>query len=74
MIDEELDLYRKRVPINEAKYVVFINYGPDMYMRGYANVEDAQEELNNLEADDMIHYLAEIKGSKHSGAMEDDDY
>lgn len=65
-LSDWLDLYNKQVPIEEAKYIVFIHF-VDCAMEGYANLEDAQEALESRKTDDRFgsfrHYLAEIKQS-----------
>ena len=51
------------------KYVVFVDYGPDNYVRFFNNYKDAKKELDSMENEvgfsgTFKHYLAEVVEEK----------
>lgn len=51
--------------VNDGKYIVFVDYGPDNYVRFFNSYEEAKEELERMENDNGFsgtfnHYLAKI--------------
>ncbi|MGH2319385.1 hypothetical protein ACRC6Q_16720 [Planococcus sp. SE5232] len=56
----------KEVELKDAKYMVFNDFFPDPYIRGYANAEDAEEELNSITYNGesyMVEVLKQRDGS-----------
>lgn len=52
--------------LKDSKYAVFVDFGPDPYIRGFSNYEDAKRELESMKSADNFsgefdHYLVEIK-------------